>query len=179
MFKEEALLNMIGVNPLILTADDPIRVYEEYKKVEEAVNIFKESQERFKNKLKELAEKHGEQDEKGSFTCNLPDGSWFKKEARTSVSLNNDKIIENYLAGRNYSFVSPKVIVKLQQRDLQVAQKLVDELVGKEEVATPLLDYEVYPDEIEEAYQEGEITAEDMKELVTTKVTYALTKSKK
>ncbi len=176
MFKEETLLNMLNINPSILNSNDPAQIFNEFTKIEEVINILKDSEKHFKETLKNMAEGAGDKDEKGSFTVRFPDGRWFKKEARTSVSIDTDRVME-LDESRRFSFVRPSLTIVVDRKDEQGLLEVLESLscAGFTELT---FEHKIYEDQIEEAFQRGELTAEDLKEIIIRKTAYALTKSK-
>ena len=174
MDKAAALLIMAGMHPDdVSKSSDPRFLFEEFLRAEEAKNMFETYTKRIREKLFEAADKFGEKDDKGSAKVTFPDGKWFKKEARVSVSINREKVLEKHE-------ITPLSFVK----EIPVFDDdKLDEVVKVVEVHLPeaIIDFkkEINEAGIEEAYVNGELTDDDIREIITKKVVYALKKSRK
>jgi len=173
------LLHLLGIDGFATTSDDPQKVYEEYRKVEKTLKALKDVENGFKDRLKELAEHKGVLDEKGSYTYTLPNGRWFKKEARTTVSIDKDKVLE-LDSKKRFSFVKPRFEVTADRDKEGIVDELV-EMISRaydDEIVEIVRDQVICENEIEEAYEKGELTDEDMREIIKRSISYALTKAK-
>ena len=169
--KEQALLTMVGLDINTLNSDNTKTVFDELLKTEEILAIIDDYKKHIRTRLFELAESYGEKDEKGSFTVELPDGSWFKKEARTSVNLNVDKILEMDKV-KNYPFVKGGI-------ELVVPKAQLEEIAGalkQQYNIEPEYQYSIDEDELYQAYLEDIISDDEFKEMLDKKVTFALKK---
>jgi len=177
MEKQEAIHSLLGIDMNVVNSADSGKVFEEYKKVEELKKELSKSEETLKEKLKELAENQGVLDEKGSYKVELPDGRWFKKEARTSVEIDKDKIRE-LDEERKFSFVRPKIELITDREKEDLIDKAINIILEETGITEIVKEYDIFEDGIEYAYQNGEIDDNDLREIIKQSVSYALTKSK-
>lgn len=165
--KETAVLSVLGLDTDVenLSASD---LYKNLRRVKAMQEILKAYHERLRVAAFRKAEEIGEQDDKGSYFVKLPDGNWFKKEARTSVKVDKDKAVElfkekgleNRLT-RDISVLTPKDVIKY------LPGHVIEELP-----------YDVLDEDIHEAYYAGELSDDELQAIVKRKITYALATNK-
>lgn len=169
--KSKALLALAGLRSDILGSDNPRVVFDEYMDADDRKAIIEEYVSLLRERLFELAVKYGVSDDKGSSTVMFTDGKWFKKEARTSVSIDKDKLRE--LAnqkGLNLIKYIPKIKKDCEEEALAILATHYGELMELDEV--------VDESELQQAYMDGAIDDDEFGSIVSKKVNYALKKSK-
>lgn len=169
--EKDAVLSILGISPDIGDLEEPRKAYENYMKADRISKIVKEYKKELRLKMFDIAEKTVDPDEKGSYKVRFEDGAGFKKEARTRVTINEDKAKE--LAEKKGIDITRPQPKPTRQLTKEEAEELEQKFAGA-------FDIEEKVDEnlLEQAYLNGELSDDEFEELVNKKVNYALRKYK-
>lgn len=167
--KDAAILSVLGLATDELEKLSKEEIYRNLSRAKELGDVLKTYEKELRDIAFSAAVLVGEQDDKGSYFVRLPDGSWFKKEARTSVkvkteeaiALFRDKGLDTRLS-YDISALDPNDIVEFLPPHLMADTT-----------------FTVKDEDVEQAYYAGEITDEEIQNLVERNVTYALKIGKK
>ena len=167
--KDTAILSVLGLATENLEKLSKEEIFKNLSRAKELGDVLKSYEKDLRDIAFSAAELVGERDDKGSMFVRLPDGSWFKKEARTSVKVKTDEALalfkERGLDNRltyDISALDPNDIV-----DYLPPHLMADTT------------FTVKDEDVEQAYYAGEISDEELQDLVERSVTYALKLSKK
>lgn len=164
--KDFAVLNVLGIDTEINDLS-PEGIYRNLRRLKDLKDVLDEHEKILREKAFETAEKVGKQDDKGSYIVKLPDGTWFKKEARTSVKVKKDEAVE-LLEKKGLEHRLTPVLDSLDLREVYSVIKNAAPDLAKDVTFT------VEDAELEQAFYQGEITDEELQNLVERKVTFAL-----
>ena len=169
--KENAVLSVLGIETEVegLTMGE---VYKNIRKVKELGEILAKHEKVLKAKAFDMAEAQGEQDDKGSYMVRLPDGSWFKKEARTSVKVKKDEAVRLFAEKGLNDRLTPEI----SELD---ARAVYEYLRHNNPALVQGITFTIEDSELEQAFYSGEITDAELQDLIERNVTYALKTSKK
>lgn len=161
--KETAVLSVLGIATEVdnLTQAE---IFQNLRRVEDLLTVLGDHKQVLRDKAFEVAEKQGEADDKGSYFIKLPDGNWFKKEARTSVKLKVEDAV---------SLFQERGLNDRLHRD--VTQ--IDPDILEQNLPTHVLEmapFKVTEADVEQAFYAGDITDEELQGLVERNTTYAL-----
>ena len=166
------LVNLLP--PMPSDISDPKKAYELYMKADEYSDFLDDYKKMMREKMFELAEQLGEEDDKGSHKLRFEDGTGFKKEARHYVSIDDDRALE----------LAEEKGINISDKELKAKGQYVEELIEVIEEQLPdladLVDIKekINEDYLEEAYLNGDITEQEFSELVNKEIRYALRKYK-
>ena len=169
--KTKAMLKMLGIDPEVLETDSPEEALDTYLKVEDIKDTLDDFRKELRLRMFDIAEDCVEPDEKGSYKLRFADGRGFKKEARTRVTVDKDKVKDlSESKGIKLTKEKPKLAdnLDLQEKAFEVLKEEYPEAIEIEE--------EVDEQELEQAFYNGEITEEEFEEVVNRKTNYALRK---
>lgn len=161
--KEAAVLSVLG----IATETDNLtqgEVFSNLRRVEDLLTVLEDQKKLLRLKAFEVAEKEGVADDKGSFLVKLPDGNWYKKEARTSVKLKVEDAVS--------LFQSRGLEERLQRDVLQIDPDILIQSLPSNILA--MAPYKVTEADVEQSFYAGEITDEELQGLVERTTVYAL-----
>lgn len=171
--KTDYILEALGlkVEGKELSAEEIGKVFKDFKEAKKVLDDYE------KKTLKPYffsgAENFGEETESGGHKVVLPDGTGWEKQARVSVSVNNEASLELMKQKKLYEHIT---------RDEFVSDENMEAVVNflKSEGRGDLLTVEesVNQSDLEQAYLNGNVTDEELSELITRKVTYALVEIK-
>lgn len=166
--KADAVLAVLGLE---IEGKSNREIYDVWKQGKEIEDILKKFMDSCKKAMFVNAESEGSKDEKGSYSMQYEDGKGYQKQARVSISLNQNKAID-FLRSNGLEELVCKKQVLPREEDERYAT-----VVGIIAQANPdLLDITEYVEEsdLETAIYDGKIESEELDELVDKKVTYAL-----
>lgn len=175
--KLEALLALTGLKPLE-EINNPQEAYQEYLRGEEIKNLLSTYLEALRLKLFAYAEEQGVKDGKGAWVMQFSDGTGYKKEPRTRVSINEDRAV---------AFAKSKGFNDLLKQEwagdemaLQRALQWLEQNTSKEHMQGFGLEKVERFDEdaLEVAFMESRVTSEEVESIIDRKVNYALRKIK-
>ena len=172
MERKDALLTMLGLDSDPSSKSNE-QLLDDILKIDEAKKVLDDYYKKAKDILFKVAEEEGEADDKGSLTVTLPNGMWFKKEARVSMSIDEDKVKE-LNEQKSLSFVSrvPEINRNYIHEAVELLEKQLPEAIED-------FIFEVDEEGLEQAYANGEITDDELKSIIDRKVSYALKKCKR
>lgn len=170
--KAEAILSLLGVK--VGEEMDAEKINEVFRNFKEAKKILESyEKETLKPFLFTGAEKLGVQTESGGHKVVLPDGTGWEKQARVSVSVDQEKAIE-VLEGNNlHDFIDKEEYVSAEDMEKVInILKSIDrtDLISKKQSVTD--------SSLEQAYLQGFISDDELGSLISRKVTYALVEVK-
>lgn len=169
--KKEAVLSVLGIETDVESLDIQ-GVFKNLARIKALMEILNEHEKSLRDKAFRLAEERGEMDEKGSMIVRLPDGNWFKKEARTSVEVNREEAVELFKRKNLVHRLKPDLSTIDSREVYAILKKVKPDLVKD-------ITYTVDDIEIEQAFYNGEITEQELENIIKKKVSYALKLSKK
>ena len=164
--KDNAVLSVLGIETEIDNLGTE-EIFRNLRRIKELSDVLKNHEKLLRDKAFETAEKVGEQDDKGSFFVRLPNGDWFKKEARTSIKIKTDEAV-SLLAQKG---LNDRLTPVLDDLDPRVVYNTIKEV---NPAMVQGIKFTVDDSELEQAYYQGEISDEELQALVERKVTYAL-----
>ena len=167
--KDTAILSVLGLATDELEKLSKEEIYRNLSRTKELGDVLKNYEKELRDIAFSAAELVGDKDDKGSYFVRLPDGTWFKKEARTSVKVKTEEAItlfkEKGLDNRlsyDISALDPNDIVEYLPPHLMADTS-----------------FTIKDEDVEQAFYAGEITDTELQELVERNVTYALKIGKK
>jgi len=166
MEKFEAVLSILGLDTKPTNASE---AYEVFRKVKEVESIIEKRLKELREDMFELAEKEGVADDKGSFTVEFEDGTGYQKQARTSMSIKKDEVIDYAKAVGLHTIIRHDKVISAEADREEVIK-----IVEKERPDWIDIVEEVDEEELEKCVLEGLIPMEEFEGLVNRKVTYAL-----
>lgn len=164
--KDNAVLSVLGIETEIDNLGTE-EIFRNLRRIKELSDVLKNHEKLLRDKAFETAEKVGEQDDKGSFFVRLPNGDWFKKEARTSIKIKTDEAV-SLLAQKG---LNDRLTPVLDDLDPRVVYNTIKEV---NPAMVQGIKFTVDDSELEQAYYQGEISDEELQALVERTVTYAL-----
>jgi hypothetical protein len=170
--KAEAILSLLGVTVgEEMTAEKINEVFRNFKEVKKTLEDYE------KKTLKPFlfmgAEKLGTQTESGGHKVVLEDGTGWEKQARVKVIVDQDSAL-NLLEKKNlHEFIDRKEFVS--EEDME---KVINLLKGIERNDLISSSSSVTDKSLEQAYYQGFIDDEELSELISRQVTYALVEVK-
>lgn len=170
--KAEAILSLLGVQVGgEMTADKINEVFRNFKEAKKILEDYEKKT--LKPFLFAGAEKLGEQTESGGHKVLLPDGTGWEKQARVSVSVDQDKAVTLLDSKNLFEYIDYTESVKPEFME-KVTHMLKS--LGREELVETTVS--VSPESLEQAYFKGDISDDEFTTLISRKVTYALVEVK-
>lgn len=170
--KAEAILSLLGVSVgEEMTAEKINEVFRNFKEAKKILDDYEKKT--LKPFLFTGAEKLGTQTESGGHKVVLPDGTGWEKQARVSVSVDNEKAIELLTNKGLGEFITISESISLDNME-----KVVNILKSLERSDLITTNKDVSAPDLEQAYYQGFINDEELSELISRKVTYALVEVK-
>lgn len=167
-----ALLSLPTIDSLREAGTTVDKPFQSFLNVDLIVGYLEEYKSSLRQLLFELAETRGARDSKGSYSIQFTDGTGFKKEARTKVTLNQDKALA--LAEQKELPDLIKDIYKPATEEIeQLALKYYSKMVDDSNILT---EKGVSEEAIEQALSEGLLTEDDLRSITDITTTYALKK---
>lgn len=175
--KLEALLALTGLKPLE-EINNPQEAYQEYLRGEEIKNLLSTYLEALRLKLFAYAEEQGVKDDKGAWVMQFSDGTGYKKEPRTRVSINEDRAIA-FAKSKGFNDLLKQEWVG-DEMALQRALQWLEQNTSEEHMQGFGLEKVERFDEdaLEVAFMESRVTSEEVESIVDRTVNYALRKIK-
>lgn len=166
MEKDKAILSILGLDKEVTNTTE---AYELFKEMKYVGDLMEKELKALRLQMFDFIEKETEPDSKGSFTKEFEDGTGYQKQARVSMKILEDKVLE-YAKEKNL----PELVITTKKPSKEKEEELVAEIEKLKRY--DLLDEVQSIDEIEleTAVLEGKITMEEFEEMVSRKVTYAL-----
>jgi hypothetical protein len=168
-------LRLIGLDTNV-EIKTPDVLYKDYLYLEECMANLEEYRKVIRESLFDAAMKYGAMDNKGSYSIQFSDGTGFKKEARTSVKLDNERAVELLMDKNLLECIKSQYKLATEDTLTSLVESYEDEHgelpEGVEEVAV------VDEAALEQAVMGGEITDEELKSVLKRETTYALKKLK-
>jgi hypothetical protein len=171
--KTDYILNALGleVSGKELTAEQIGELFKNFKQIKKTLEDYE------KKTLKPYffsgAESFGTQTDSGGHKVILEDGTGWEKQARVSISVNQDRALELLRAKGLVDFIDFKAYVA--EEDMEQVVKILNGL-ERDELVT--VDESVSNDSLEQVYLQGKISDDELGGLIERKVTYALVEVK-
>ena len=169
MNEKLATATILGIDAGVLQGANVDSLFKQFMRLEKTVNLLQELQADFREKLFEMSVVTGIADGKGSSLVKLADGSWFKKEARTTLSVNLERARELGRAiGEELVSLKPEIRKGGEQEAALILAQDAPHLVEFTEAVDEA--------KLQDIYMAGAITDAQFTALVDRKVNYALKK---
>lgn len=170
--KADVILSVMGVNiGEEMTAEKINEVFRNFKEAKKILDDYE------KNTLKpflfQSAEQLGQVTESGGNKVVLPDGTGWEKQARVSVSVDQEKAIGLLTEKHLPEYIDRKEYVTTE--DMEKAVEVLKS-VGRFDLIA--MDESVSNESLEQAYLQGQITDDELGSIISRKVTYALVEVK-
>lgn len=166
--KTGALLTLLGISiGEEMTAEKINEVFKNFKEVKKTLNEYEKKT--LKPFLFESAEKLGTLTESGGNKVLLEDGTGWEKQARVSVSVDEEKAVELLDSKNLFEYID--YTESISEENLESVIKLL-KASNREDLITTTTS--VTNSSLEQAYLKGDITDDELGSLVQRKVTYAL-----
>ncbi len=168
---EKAMLEVLGLDTNIseLSAAE---VSHNALRVKAMAEVLKTYEKQIRLRAFEVAEAEGQQDDKGSYLIKLEDGSSIKKEARTSVKINQEESVKLFQKRQLHKLLTPKF------NNIE-PKAILDELLLYNSKLVDDVEFEVSPQALEQAYLGERISEQELQDVTTREVTYAFKVAKK
>jgi len=167
--KTLALLETLGFDPEHRHSKDPNILLAVFLRCENIISRLQDWQKEIREEMFQVVTEQGVEDSKGSYTIQLDNGGWYKKEARTTVKVNLEKA-EALGAQKGLSLVADKPSIKKGFED--DAARIVAAVDPKVVEWNKAVDDRL----IETLYAEGKLSDEDLGSILERSVNYALKK---
>jgi hypothetical protein len=171
--KTDYILEALGlkVEGKELSVEEIGKVFKDFKEAKKVLDDYE------KKVLKPYffsgAENFGEQTESGGHKVVLGDGSGWEKQARVKVEVDQDRALELLRAKNLVDFIDYKEYVS--EEDMEAVVRLLNSL-DRDELVT--VDESVSNNSLEQLYLDKKIDDDELSELISRKVTYALVEVK-
>jgi hypothetical protein len=167
--KTDYILEALGLNikGKELTAEEIGEVFKNFKDIKKTLDDYEKKE--LKPYFFEGAEQFGTRTDSGGHRVVLPDGTGWEKQARVSVSVDQEKAVELMADKKLHEYIEKEDFIPAENLEKVIniikAEGREDLLKTKESVEESSL---------EQAYLNKQITDDELSELITRKVTYAL-----
>jgi hypothetical protein len=172
MNKADVLLKALGIE--IGGEMDVNKINEVFRNFKEAKKILDDYEKKtLKPFLFQSAESLGLKTETGGNRVQLEDGTGWEKQARTSVSVDEDKALELFSKKGLYEFIDKEEVIAPEDNE-----KVINILKSIERTDLITTNESVPVNNVEQAYLMQFINDDELSELISKKVTYALVEVK-
>jgi collagenase-like PrtC family protease len=172
--KTDYILEALGlkVEGKELSVEEIGKVFQDFKEAKKVLEDYE------KKVLKPYffsgAENFGEQTENGGHKVVLEDGTGWEKQARVSVKVDTEKAVDLLDSKNLFEFIDYNE--SISEENLETVIKFL-KAHNREDLITTSTS--VTNESLEQAYLGGNISDEELQDLITRKVTYALVEVKK
>ena len=173
MDAKQYLLQVLGLDKLE-DAQDKEQVYDIFKSFKEAKAVLDEFEKKtLKPKLFTFAEKFGLQTENGGNQVKLTDGTGWERQARNSVSVNQDLAV-GLMEDKNL-FELVDIEKTIPEENMETAIRLLEGIDRHDLIK---INKTVSYESLEQAFLNEKITDDELGSIISRKTTYALVEIK-